>query len=99
VTVTPFVPDVPLAPLRDAPAPAMPGSGVGDFGSALARALDGAGVALSGAERAEQAFIAGRGGLQEMVVERAQADVLLAIAGAAATRSLQALNTILGMQI
>jgi hypothetical protein len=34
-----------------------------------------------------------------MVVERAQADVVLAIAGAAAARSVQALTTILGMQV
>jgi flagellar hook-basal body complex protein FliE len=95
VTVTPFVPDVPLG----APNAAPPDSTTSDFASALARALDGAGTALGGAERAEQAFIAGRGGLQEMVVERAQADVLLAIAGAAASRTLQTLNTILGMQV
>jgi flagellar hook-basal body complex protein FliE len=98
VTVTPFVPDVPLG-TPGATTPAPSDSTTSEFASALARALDGAGTALEGAERAEQAFIAGRGGLQEMVVERAQADVLLAIAGAAASRTLQTLNTILGMQI
>jgi len=98
VTVTPFIPDVPLVTPGTA-TPALPDSTTSDFASALARALDGAGGALAGAERAEQAFIAGRGGLQEMVVERAQADVLLAIAGAASSRTLQALNTILGMQV
>jgi hypothetical protein len=34
-----------------------------------------------------------------MVLERAQADVSLAIAGAAASRVAQALGTILGMQV
>ena len=97
MTVTPFIPDVPIAPdAADAPQ-GQPASAA--FGSALSRALDGAGVALTRADDAQRAFVAGRGGLQEMVVERAQADVLLAIAGAAASRSVQTLNTILGMQI
>jgi flagellar hook-basal body complex protein FliE len=98
VTVTPFIPDAPAAVDSDT---ALGSQRVGssDFGSALTRALDGAGAALARAERAEQAFAAGRGGLQEMVVERAQADVLLAIAGAAASRTVQTLNTILGMQV
>jgi hypothetical protein len=34
-----------------------------------------------------------------MVLERAQADVVLSIAGAAASRTAQALTTILGMQV
>jgi len=93
MTVTPFVPDAPLGRMPEPDAPSE------SFGAAFERALDGAGAALARAERAEQAFIGGRGGLQEMVVERAQADVLLAVAGAAASRTVQALNTILGMQI
>jgi flagellar hook-basal body complex protein FliE len=99
VTVTPLVPnpapddtlDIPLAP-----APAMRDE---TFGSALLQALDGAGAALARADRAEQSFVHGSGGLQEMVVERAQADVALAIAGATASRTAQALSTILGMQV
>jgi flagellar hook-basal body complex protein FliE len=70
-----------------------------DFGSALLRAFDDAGASLVRADAAERSFISGNGGLQEMVVERAQADVVLAIAGAAAARSVQALTTILGMQV
>jgi len=100
VTVTPFIPDGPLARGVEPDAPAGTGAALpGGFASALARALDGAEGALARAAGAERAFIAGRGGLQEMVVERAQADILLAIAGAAASRTVQALNTILGMQI
>ena len=93
MTVTPFVPDAPLGRMLE------PGAPSESFGAAFERALDGAGAALARAERAEQVFIGGRGGLQEMVVERAQADVLLAVAGAAASRAVQALNTILGMQV
>jgi flagellar hook-basal body complex protein FliE len=69
------------------------------FASFLSDAVAGAGSALDRADGAERAFAAGRGGLQEMVLERAQADVALSIASAAASRTAQALSTILGMQI
>jgi flagellar hook-basal body complex protein FliE len=69
------------------------------FASFLGDAFAGAGAALERAGGAERAFAAGRGGLQEMVLERAQADVALSIASAAASRTAQALSTILGMQI
>jgi flagellar hook-basal body complex protein FliE len=55
--------------------------------------------ALEGADATERAFTHGRGGLQEMVVERAQADVALSIASATASRATQALTMILGMQV
>ncbi|MEA2688328.1 MAG: hypothetical protein QOD51_935, partial [Candidatus Eremiobacteraeota bacterium] len=41
-------------------------SGAGEFG----KLVDAAGSILAGADRAEAAFAAHRGGLQEMVVER-----------------------------
>jgi flagellar hook-basal body complex protein FliE len=69
------------------------------FADALAGAFGDATAALARADDAERAFASGRGGLQEMVLERAQADVSLAIAGAAASRVAQALGTILGMQV
>jgi flagellar hook-basal body complex protein FliE len=87
----PLVPDVPLAPNAEAA-----GSG---FAGALLRALETAGGALERAGRAESAFAGGRGGLQEMILERAQADVALSLATAAASRTVQALSTILGMQV
>jgi flagellar hook-basal body complex protein FliE len=100
VTVTPlpsvppiggaFEPDDPMA------SNAVDASG---FGAALFRAIDDAGTSLARADAAERRFVAGTGGLQEMAVDRAQADVMLAIAGAAAARSVQALTTILGMQV
>lgn len=62
-------------------------------------ALDAAAAVFERADRTEAAFVAQRGGLQEMVVARAHADVALAIATAAASRAAQALAQIFGMQI
>ncbi len=70
-----------------------------DEGGAFARLVDAAGSLLSGAERAEGAFVQHRGGLQEMVVARARADVALAIATSAAQRATQAISTVIGMQV
>lgn len=67
--------------------------------TAFARALDGVGALLTGAERAEDAFAAGRGDLQTAVYERARADVALSVATAAAQRTAQALQSILTMQV
>jgi flagellar hook-basal body complex protein FliE len=105
VTVPPILPDVPppLAPPAGAPdASALGGAGPGGsatFAGALGEALDQAERALEGAASAERDFVAGRGGLQEMVLERARADVALSVATAAASRASQALSTVLGMQI
>lgn len=61
--------------------------------------VDAAGAALDRAERAERAFSEHRGGLVEMMVERASADVMLQLAAAAAQRTTQAVATLLGMQV
>jgi flagellar hook-basal body complex protein FliE len=88
---TGFVPDV------------AAGSGGADdasaFGSALGDALSSASSALERAQRAESAFVSGRGGIQEMVVERAQADIVLSLAATTASRTTQSLATILNMQV
>jgi flagellar hook-basal body complex protein FliE len=107
MTVEPLVPAAPLAPAPepDAPlapvpdAPLAPGGDASSFAGALERALDDAGGALERAERAERSFTQGRGGLQEMVLERAQADVALSLATAAASRGVQALTAIMSMQV
>jgi flagellar hook-basal body complex protein FliE len=101
MTVEPLEPDAPLAPVAPlAPAQPVSGSVSGpSFADALGQAFDAAGDALARAASAESAFVAGRGGLQEMVLERAQADVMLSIASATASRTAGALTTILGMQI
>jgi hypothetical protein len=86
-----LVPDGPPAPAGPSLARAHDG--------AFARLVDAAGAILDGADRAEAAFAAHRGGLQEMVVERARADIALQIAATAAQRAAQSLGTLLGMQI
>jgi flagellar hook-basal body complex protein FliE len=65
----------------------------------FAQLVDVTATALTQADEAERAFARGTGGLQEMVVERARADISLAVAASGAQRAAQALNTLLGMQI
>ena len=48
---------------------------------------------------AEHAFVQQRGGLAEMVVERARADIALQLAAATAQRVTAGVQTLLGMQI
>ncbi len=101
MTVAPLAPatelDLPkAASLAPAAAPATAGAA---FSGALSEAFADAGARLGRADQAERAFAAGRGGLAEMVLERAQADIALSIASAAASRTAQSLTTILGMQI
>ncbi len=85
--------------------PAMPDDSLShttsdpSFGALVSKALGDTASTLDRADAAERAFAHGRGGLQEMVLERAQADVALSIASATVTRTAQALTTILGMQI
>ena len=67
--------------------------------SAFGTMHDAAGARLDAADQAETAFANGSGGLQEMVVSRAQADVALQIAAAAAQHAVQSINTLLGMQV
>jgi len=86
--VEPLNPDI-------APGAATAPAGTNAFGALV----DAAGSVLAGADAAEGAFSAHRGGLQEMVVERARADIALQIAAGSAQRVTQGLQTILGMQI
>jgi flagellar hook-basal body complex protein FliE len=101
MTVTPLFGSA--APALDADAPLgaapPPQAAASSFAGSLADAIAGAGESLSRADAAEHAFASGRGGLQEMMLERAQADVALSVASAAASRAAQALTTILGMQV
>lgn len=85
------------APARGG-APLDAGHAAGSAG-AFGALVDAAGAILAGADRAESAFAAHRGGLQEMVVERARADIALQIAATAAQRAAQALSAVLGMQV
>jgi flagellar hook-basal body complex protein FliE len=89
--VAPLVPDIAPETPRATALPAAAGT----FGNLV----DAAGAALTKADDAERAFSAHAGGLQEMVVERARADIALQIAAASAQRVTQGLQTLLGMQI
>ena len=86
-----LVPDGPALPRGPQP--------VQSSANAFQQLVDAAGAILTGADRAETAFAAHHGGLQEMVVERARADIALQIAAAAAQRAAQSVSTLLGMQI
>jgi flagellar hook-basal body complex protein FliE len=88
VRVEPFVPDAAVLP---APRESDPG--------AFARALDALGGALSGANRAEDAFAYGGGTLQAAIYERARADVALSVAISTAQRIAQAVQSVLNMQV
>lgn len=90
MTVEPLIPDV-AAPRAPATTRAAT--------NAFAQLVDAAGAILDGADRAEAAFAAHRGGLQEMVVERARADLALQVAASAAQRTAQAISTVIGMQV
>ena len=85
----------PLEPDARAGEPGAQPLGNDPFGSLL----DAAGAALDRAARAERSFVEHRGGLIEMVVERAAADVMLQLATSAAQRTTQAISTLLGMQV
>ncbi|MBV8642462.1 MAG: hypothetical protein JO225_00915 [Candidatus Eremiobacteraeota bacterium] len=89
-----LVPDAAPPSVNVAPLPISGGAA-----SAFARLVDAAGAILDRADRAEAAFAAHRGGLQEMVVERARADIALQVAATASQRAAQGLATLLGMQL
>jgi flagellar hook-basal body complex protein FliE len=92
VTVRPLQPDTP-APGTDVR------SSAGGDASDFARALDAVGAIFEQAKAAEDAYAGGAGTLRDAVYRRAQADVALAVAAAAAQRTVQAVQTILSMQI
>ena len=85
--VEPLIPDQPpaAAPSQDA--------------AAFAQALDALGAMLTGARGAEDAFAHGNGTLQAAVYERARADVLLAVATSSTARLVQAIQSVLNMQV
>lgn len=85
--VEPLLPDAPALPDRT-------GDGLG-----FSEALDAVGEALSGASSAEDNFAYGRGRLHDAIYERARADVALSVATATAQRIVQAVQSILNMQV
>jgi flagellar hook-basal body complex protein FliE len=67
--------------------------------SGFARALDAIGRVLSDATQAEDAYARGAGSLQDAMYGRAEADVALSVATAAAQRAAQAVQTLMNLQI
>ncbi len=101
MTVMPL-PSARVLDISDGPLPSASAASAGDvavFSGAVSGAFADASARLERADAAERAFATGRGGLQEMVLERAQADVALSIASAVASRTAQSLTTVLGMQL
>lgn len=86
MTVEPLLPDAPALPVQ---------SDAGSFG----RILDALSAALSGAGETEDRFARGRATLQDAVYERARADVALSVAVATAQRAVQAVQSVLNMQV
>ncbi len=65
----------------------------------FAQALDAIGKVLDQATKAEDAYASGTGSLQDAMYQRAQADVALSVATAAAQRAAQAIASLLNLQI
>lgn len=89
VRAIPLIPDAAVAP---------PSATPGDA-SAFGKLLDDVGASLDRAARAENAFAAHAGSLQDAVYERARADVVVAAAAAAASRVIQCAQTLTNMQV
>jgi hypothetical protein len=85
-------------PTTDDPEPSRGAPATLGFGAVL-DAIDAGGAQLERAQGAENAFISGTGGVQEMVFERAKADALVSVAAAAASRVAQSVNTLTQMQL
>ena len=92
MTVEPLVPDI-------APSLAVPNDASAADPGAFGKALDAVGALLDGANSSENLYANGTGSLQNAVIERARADVALSIATAAAQRGVQAMQSILNMQV
>jgi flagellar hook-basal body complex protein FliE len=76
-----------------------PSSAVAPAEAGFAEALDAIGKVLGDANAAEDAYASGTGNLQNAMYERAQADIALSVATAAAQRAAQAVQTLLNLQI
>lgn len=66
---------------------------------AFAQSVDAVDAIFAQAQQAEDAYARGAGTLLQAVYERARADVALGVAVAAASRTAQAVQSVLNMQI
>ncbi len=67
--------------------------------SSFSQAVDAVDAIFAQAQRAEDTYARGAGSLLQAVYERARADVALGVAVAAASRTAQAVQSVLNMQI
>jgi len=98
---SPALPSLPSLPQLNTPDKNTGTAGVGglvDFGGLVASFTQ-TGTALDKARQAEQNFVAGKGNLLEMALDRATADALLNITAASASKLTQATNTLMNIQL
>lgn len=92
-----------MMPVRAIPlmpdAPQLSATTASADGNTFGKLLDDVGATLDRASRAENAFAAHAGSLQDAVYERARADVVVAAAAAAASRIVQSVQTLTNMQV
>ena len=97
--IMPDVPDIPDTPgantLGREPAPH---GGLIDFGG-LVESFKNVAPAIDQANRAESAFLSGKGNLIEMALERAKADTLLSLTAATASKFTQGASTLMNLQV
>jgi len=87
--VVPLEPDIPPTVIHTP----------GPHADAFMDAVDAVAQTLQRADKAENAYASGADTLQDAVLERARADVALAVATAAAQRTATALQSVLNLQI
>lgn len=94
--VIPDIPDIPGG--GAAPTQGNPGTGILDF-SGLVDAFKSTSPALEKAQQADSAFAQGKGNLLEMMLQRKIADTYLQIDEAFSSKAVQALTTLMNMQV
>jgi flagellar hook-basal body complex protein FliE len=93
------IPDIPDLPVGEAaPSQGNPGGGIVDF-TGLVTALRNTSPALEKAQQADSAFAHGKGNLLEMMLQRKIADTFLQIDEAFSSKAVQAVTTLMNMQV
>jgi flagellar hook-basal body complex protein FliE len=94
-----LIPDIPDIPGGEAAPPqGNPGGGIVDF-TGLVAAVRSTSPALEKAQQADSAFAQGKGNLLEMMLQRKIADTYLQIDEAFSSKAVQAITTLMNMQV
>ena len=98
--IMPDIPDIPVDSGNGAPGQAgsAGASGVVDF-TGLVKAFQSTSPALEKAQQADSNFASGKGNLMEMMLQRKIADTYLQIDEAFSSKAVQALTTLMNMQV